>query len=368
MTLATRVGLEPHPVGRRLAPALSVRKIAEVSLAPAAGLLVAIALIGTSGFQAVPTILVGLEYALGSGEGIARTIAWGLPLYVATVGVTVAFRTGLFTLGAEGQIYVGALTGALVGAFVGGLAPALHQVLCVLAAAGVAGALSMGLGWLATAWRVDVVLSSLLSNYVLVLACLFLASGPFNDPAAEAPGATVPVLSSARIANLVPRTQLTWAVLGVVVLCIAAWWVVERSAGGYRARMVGMTPGFAEAVGIDVARARLLAMAGSGALCGIAGALIVLASQGRFTSEIAIGIGWTAVMLALVSRARPALAVVWVSVYAVMQAASRRIEQIADVPSELALLVISTILVTAVAAPGVVVAVASWSRSRRGLV
>ncbi len=368
MSALARSRLDQSSVGRRRVPALSARKIAEVSLAPAVGLLVAAVLIAASGFQAIPTIMAGLDYALGSVVGVARALAWALPLYIATVGVTLAFRTGVFTLGAEGQIYAGALTGALVGAFVGGLAPLLHQVLCVLAAAFVAGALSMGLGWLATAWRVDVILSSLLSNYVLVLACLFLASGPFNDPAAEAPGATVQVLPSARVANLVPRTQLTWAVVGVVLLCVAAWWVAERSTSGYRARMVGMTPGFAHAVGIDVARTRVLAMAGSGAFCGMAGALIVIASQGRFTSEIAIGIGWTAVMLALVSRARPALAVVWVSVYAVMQAASRRIEQVAEVPSELALLVISTILVTAAAAPGLVALITSWSGRRRGVV
>lgn len=356
-------GAPARPAERSRRPLLIFR----VLIAPAAGLLVAIALIQSGGFQPLPTILVGLEYALGSPEGISRTIAWGIPLFVATLGVAIAFRTGLFTVGAEGQIYVGALVGAVSGASIGGLAPALHQSVSIVLAAVVAGAISASFGWLSARWKVDVVLSSLLGNYILVGICVFLASGPFNDPAAEAPGATVSILPSAEFAMIVPKTQLTTAVLLVALLCLGGWWLVERSVVGYRWRMIGESAGFAVASGIDVTRARVLSMAVSGALCGIAGALLVLAGQGRFTSEIAIGLGWIAVMLALMGRAKPLIAILWVAVYSVMQAASRKIEQVADVPSDIAVLVICTILIAAAAAPGIVDLVASAWRRNRGL-
>jgi len=69
--------------------------------------------------------------------------------------------------------------------------------------------------------------------------------------------------------------------------------------------MTGASPGFAAAVGIDVVRGRTACMAVSGALCGLGGALLVMTSQGRFWTEIGTGIGWDAVLLALVGRARP---------------------------------------------------------------
>jgi len=344
-----------------------IARVARVLIAPVAGLLVAVALIQAGGFQPVPTILVGLEYALGSIDAIARTLAWGLPLYVATLGVVVGFRTGLFTVGAEGQIYVGALVGAVSGAFIGGMLPIAHQAVSLALAALVAGALSAGLGWLAAHWNVDIVLSSLLANYILVPVCIFLANGPFNDPAAEAPGATIPILPSAEFAGLLPRTQMTWGILLVVGLATLVWWVLERSIAGYRWRMIGEAPGFAAATGVNIGRWQILAMAGSGALCGVAGAFLVLATQGRFTSEIAVGLGWIAIMLALMGRSRPLLAIVWVTVYSVMQAASRRIEQVADVPSDIALLVICTILIAAAAAPGIVQLVTDVGRKRHGM-
>ncbi|XPP27392.1 MAG: ABC transporter permease [Leucobacter sp.] len=344
------------------------RRSARVLIAPVAGIALTIILIAGSGSPPIPVLYAGFEYALGGLEPIARTIAWGLPLYVVVLGVSVGLRSGMFTVGAEGQIYVGALVGALAGASIGGLAPVAHQAVAVSLAALAAGALSAGLGWLALRWGVDVILSSLLSNYILMYLCVFLAKGPFNDPLADAPGATHQILPGAQFPLLIPKTQLTAAIFVVGVLVLGIWWLVERSVAGYRFRMIGESRGFATAVGINVSRWQILAMAISGALCGVGGAIIVMASQGRFTSEIAIGLGWIAIMLALIARSRPGLAVVWVTVYSIMRSASRRIEQIADVPSELAVLVICVVLVAAAAAPQIVSMVSDeWKRRRHGM-
>ena len=336
------------------------KRFAEAALAPITGILLALVLIQLSGFQAWPTLIDGLRYATGSTESLAQTLAWGLPLYLATVGITVAFRAGMFTLGAEGQIYIGALVAAVVGAQTGLFTAGIHKAVVLAAAAAAGAAISAGLAWLKSKWGVDEVLSSLLSNYIIVLFCLFVASGPFNDPAADAPGATPAILGSAQFGTLVDRTQMTTALFVVIALCLVTWWTVEKSAVGYRWRMVGQAPGFARSVGMNVGRARLYSMVISGALCGVAGAVLVTSSQGRFTAEIAIGMGWIAIMLALIARNRPALAVLWVTVYAVMRSASRRVEQVAEVPAELALVLVCAILITAAASPAVIEGV--WRR------
>lgn len=343
------------------------RRVAQLLLAPVAGVLLAVLLIEGSGHAAFPTLMAGFDYALGGFDQIARSLAWGLPLALVTIGVAVAMRTGMFSIGAEGQIYVGALVGALAGAFVGGLAPVVHQAVAILVAALAAGAISAGLGWLAVRWNVDVVLSSLLSNYVLMYLCVFLANGPFADPMTDVPGGTPQILPSAQFELLVPKTQLTSGVFLVVALAIFVWWLVEKSVVGYRWRMIGESPGFARAVGIDVARWQILSMALSGALCGVGGAFLVMAAQYRFASEIAIGLGWIAIMLALIAKSRPALAILWVLVYSVMRSASRRIEQVSEVPAELAVLVICVVLITAMAAPQIVKSVSDGWRRRRGV-
>lgn len=325
-----------------------------------AALLLAGGLVSLQGFAPAPTIWAGVEYALGSPTSVARTIAWALPLYVATLGVALAFRSQMFNIGAEGQIYAGAMGAAIAGAYIGPVLAPVHITLALGAAGFVGGLIAAGLGWLRAHWGVDEVLSTLLSNYVVVLFTTYLATGPLRDPGRQS-GTTRPIQETASFTEVVPRTGLTGALVVVALLAVVVWWLSEVSTTGYRWRMTGESDAFAAAVGFDVARARVTSMAISGALCGVAGGLLVTASQGRFWTGIGTGIGWDAVLLALISRARPRAAVVWVTVYAVMRAAARGIEQVSDVPSELSLILISVVIVLAVARSGIADVLRSWT-------
>ncbi len=338
----------------RAAPALWTglrRKAAPALFTATAGLLMALVLIQAQGYAALPSLAYGLDYALGDVVSIARTVAWGVPLYIAAVGVALAFRAGMFNIGAEGQIYGGAMAAALVGAYIGPIFSGLHIGLTVLASAAAGALLAASLGWLRASWDVDEVLSTLLSNYIVILFCAYLATGPLRDPARQS-GTTREIHETAVFASLVPRTGLTTAVFLVVVAIAGGWWLSERSVLGYRWRMTGESKPFAAAVGIDVKSSRIASMAASGALCGIAGGLLVTASQGRFSTEIGSGIGWDAVLVALIGRARIMSTVAWVTVYIVMRSAARGIEQVTSVPSELSLILISAIIIAAAARAG----------------
>lgn len=332
-----------HRVSRRLAPA---------AFTSVAGLFMAVVLIQAQGFAPWQTLVVGLEYALGDLQSIARTLAWGTPLYVAAIGVAVAFRAGMFNIGAEGQIYSGAMGAALAGAYLGPMLSGVHIAITVIASALAGGSIAAGLGWLRAAWGVDEVLSTLLSNYIVILFCSYLATGPLRDPTRQS-GTTREIRDTAVLPELIPRTGLTAAIFLVVVVVALGWWLSERSVVGYRWRMTGESTPFAAAVGINVKRSRVVSMAVSGALCGVAGGLLVTASQGRFWTEIGSGIGWDAVLVALIGRARPIPTVVWVTIYCVMRSAARGIEQVTTVPAELSLILIAAIIIAASARAGV---------------
>lgn len=338
----------PAPPERPGWRAVAARQTAAIGYTVVIGLVLASVLIYSQGYAPFATIQSGLQYAVGDPTQVARTFAWGLPLYVAALGVAIAFRSGMFNIGAEGQMYAGALAAALTGAYLGPLFSPAHLLLCTLAAGLAGGLIAAGLGWLRAAWGVDEVLSTLLSNYIVILFCAYLAIGPLRDTTRQS-GTTKEVADTARFGELVPRSGLTTAVFVVVVVAIAIWWLSERSVLGYRWRMTGESPAFAASVGIDVFRARVSSMALSGFVCGVAGSLLVTASQGRFWTEIASGIGWDGVLIALVARSRPVATVIWVSVYCVMRSAARGIEQASDVPSELSLVLISAIIIAAAA-------------------
>ncbi|MGH3360216.1 MAG: ABC transporter permease [Nocardioidaceae bacterium] len=347
MSTATTAG-----VRRDLVRSWAQSRAAGVGFTVAVGLVLAIALIRAQGWAPLPTLWVGLEYAAGDPMSIARTIAWGLPLYVAAGGVAIAFRAGMFNIGAEGQIYAGAMAAALAGAYLGPMLSGVHLFLATAASAGAGAAIAGTLGWLRAAWGVDEVLSTLLSNYIVILFCGYLATGPLRDPSRQS-GTTREIHDSAWFAELMSQTGLTSAVFVVVAVCIAGWWLSERSVAGYRWRMTGESPAFAAAVGIDVRRSRIASMVTSGAFCGIAGGLLVTASQGRFWTEIGSEIGWDAVLVALIGRARFLPTVVWVTVYCFMRSAARGVEQATTVPAELSLILISAIIVAAAARAGV---------------
>jgi simple sugar transport system permease protein len=312
----------------------------------------AVILIQAQGFAALPTLALGFEYALGSPAAIARTLAWGLPLFVAALGVSLAFRSGMFNIGAEGQVYAGAMAAALAGAYIGPLFSGLHLIVCTLAAAIVGALIAGGLGWLRAHWNVDEVLSTLLSNYIIILFCTYLVTGPLRDPSRQS-GTTQPVFDTAMFPELMPRTGLTAGIIVVIIAAVVSWWISEKSVVGYRWRMTGEAPGFAAAVGIDVAKAQIRSMMASGALVAIGGSLLVTASQGRFWTEIGSGIGWDAVLIALVARARPIASIVWVVIYCVMRSTARGIEQVSTVPAELSSVLIAIIIIAVAARAGI---------------
>lgn len=328
------------------------------------GVGVTLLLIQLQGYSPFPTLVAGLQYAVGGDTSIARTIAWGLPLFVVALGVSIAFRSGMFNIGAEGQVYAGAMAAALTGAYLGPLFTGLHIALCTIAAGIAGGAIAGGLGWLRATWNVDEVLSTLLSNYIIILFCAYLATGPLRDPARQS-GTTQQVHDTAMFSEVFPKTGLTWAVLPVIGIALGIWWLSEKSTIGYRWRMTGESPGFAAAVGIDVQRSRIRAMVLSGALAGVGGSLLVTTSQGRFWTEIGSGIGWDAVLIALIARSRPISTVIWVAIYCVMRATARGIEQVSSVPSELSLVLISTIIIVASARAGLFERFAVFFRKAR---
>lgn len=316
------------------------------------GLVLTLLMIQAQGYQPLPTILEGLQYAVGDPVRIGRTLAWGLPLCVAALGVALAFRSGMFNIGAEGQIYAGAMAAAVAGVYIGPLVPALHLSIVIAAGALAGGLIAAGLGWLRAAWGVDEVLSTLLSNYIIILFCAYLVMNPLRDPTRQS-GTTRAVQDTAMFSDIMPKTGLTSALFLVIALSIAVWWISEKSTIGYRWRMTGESPSFAASVGINVKRSRIESMAMSGALAGIAGALLVAASQGRYWTEIGSGVGWDAVLIALIGQARIVPTLSWVVVYTVMRSAARGVEQVSSVPAELSLILIAAIIVAAAARPGV---------------
>jgi general nucleoside transport system permease protein len=242
----------------------------------------------------------GSWYALTSA-----TLVRAVPLILTGLGVAIAFRAGVFNVGAEGQLLFGAVVATIVGLQ---WSPALGRLALPLAlvAGTVAGAAWAGIAAVMRArFGVLEVISTLMLNFLAANLVSYLVRGPLQEPQRIYPqSASLPQL--ARVPHLWSGTRLHWGLVLAVGLVLVASWAVSRTAAGFRLRIVGANPDAAYATGrISVARVTTRAFLVSGALAGLAGSIEVTAVTYALYENLSPGYGFTAIAVAVLAGLRP---------------------------------------------------------------
>jgi simple sugar transport system permease protein len=243
-----------------------------------------------------------VQGAFGSVQGISETLAQCTVFILAGAGVAIAFRAGLFNIGAEGQLIVGALSTAVAGIYLH--LPAPIEIFLCAGAGVVGGALWASIaGVLRSRYGASEVITTIMLNYVAALGANFLVAGPLRG-SIYAPETSV-IDPSAVLAPIVPATRLTAAFPFAIVVALALWWWLGRSVAGFELRTVGSSERVARYAGISVPGTIIRAMALSGALAGLGGACEVLALFHRFNAQLSPGYGFTSIAVALLAQSSP---------------------------------------------------------------
>jgi simple sugar transport system permease protein len=286
----------------------------------------------------------GSWYAFGSGTLVRAT-----PLITTGLGVAIAFRAGVFNIGAEGQLLVGAAAAAAVALRARG-APAVVMLPIVLLAAALAGA-----AWAAIAavlrarFRVLEVISTILLNFVAANLVSYLVRGPLQEPTHIYPQTeSVPVAAHLPRFGAVTRLHLGFAF--AVAACIAAWWMIRSTAGGFRLRVVGANPHAASsAARINVGRTTVAAFLISGALAGLAGGFEVSGVTYALYENISPGYGYTAIAVALLARLNAAAIILTGIGFGALEAGATAMQRDAGVPSVLVSVIEAALILVFVA-------------------
>lgn len=245
-------------------------------------------------------------------KAISYCIVYAAPYIVAGLSVAFSFKTGVFNIGAEGQFVVGAMAACVVGILGASLPAILLVPLCFLAAA-LAGALWGAIvGFLKTKWGINEVLSMIMFNWIAFYLSNYIAGFPAIHSEGNAE-ATKNVAAHARILlsqNVIKSLDLcptaNWGILVAVALTVLVYFIIEKTTLGYELKAVGYNKHAAEYAGINVNRSILTSLSISGALGGIAGALLLLGMGGRisiFTSQE--GYGFAGIVVALIGVTNP---------------------------------------------------------------
>lgn len=261
---------------------------------------VAFASTGANPGEAVQTLQRG---TIGSTNSINATLRETTPLLIAGIAVFVALRAGLFNIGAEGQLVVGALAAVVVGLRVPGPAG--------LGLGMVAGAFAGGL-WALPAGLIKVyrkgheVITTIMMNAMAGFFTTGLVAGPFKDPAQQSP-TTASMADAALLPGIGPSggVSVSWGFVGGVLAVVALAFWLRRTVAGYELEATGANPTAARFAGVNTARVTLLAMTASGALAGLAGAVQGLGYEGRFYADFSPGYGFNALGVALLAGSQP---------------------------------------------------------------
>jgi len=275
-----------------------------------------------------------------------------VPLIVAGLGVAFAFESRNFNLGGEGQIYGGALVATLVALNLPEGSTVVVQLLSCSAAAAAGGLIGGLSGTLKRRLGVDELISSFLISSLAVLFVDFLVTGPFQDPSSNFQ-TTRAIASSAAFPKIFLPSSLSTGLLIGLLASLAGKAVMDRTRFGFELRLCGANREFARYAGIDSGIYTLLPMALSGALHGLAGALMVFGSYYKVMRGFSSGVGWSAIAVSLIARNNPLALIPAAAFYAYLDSGSKSVMLGSDVSSEIVAIVQAVIflLITATALP-----------------
>ncbi|MGB0606993.1 MAG: ABC transporter permease [Paracoccaceae bacterium] len=298
---------------------------------------------------------VALAYgSVGSLAAVSETLTSTIPLVLSGLGIGLAFRAGLFNIGAEGQIVIGGLAAVIASFAITGLPFYVHMPL-VLTIGMLAGALYAGLaGFLRAATGAHEVISTIMLNLIAFRMLDYVLRQPFIQKEGRSDPISKAVLETAELPRLLAFIDPNLRVhAGLVIMLISValiYWLLFRSKLGFAFRVSGENPDAAKYAGIRAGLTIVLAMALAGGLAGLAGATQVTGVLGRASPGFSAGIGFDAIAVALLGRSHPVGILLAGLLFGALEAGGRQMQVDAGVSIDL-IGIVQALIIVFVAAP-----------------
>lgn len=300
------------------------------------------AMFGHSPFTVLAILAEG---SFGSAAAVRATVLKSIPLLLTGLSVVVAFRAGIWNIGAEGQLIVGAIAAWLASAY---------GVVTAIAAAAVAGALWSSIAIALRLWRgAPEVLTTILLNFIALHILGWAVNGPLREQSARYPQSDPAEAALPRLADI--HAGAVIALAGAIM----SWWLLYRTIDGLRMRATGFNPSAARYAGIDVRGQIIRAMAISGAIAGVAGGVELLGVTNRLFERLAAGYGYSGIAVALLAQLHPIGTVASALFFGALSAGAGELQRSANISAALATFGQAAVIL-------VVVAAGAMAEKRRG--
>jgi simple sugar transport system permease protein len=331
-----------------------LQSISDAALVPFLAILTAVLIggliikaVGSDPFVAYKALLQG---AFGSKKALSETAIWSTPYIFAGLAVSLAFRGGLFNIGAEGQLAFGAVFSSLIGYALPGwlgfdLPTYIHLPLAILTGALMGGLWAGIVGALKAYTGGHEVINTIMMNYIALNMTSFLLNGPMKDHNPLNVIARTPLIAeSARIAPIFTGLRIHWGFVLALAMALAVWWLLNKTTLGFEIRTVGANPDAAKYAGINVKRIMIITMMFSGMLAGLAGSIEVTGLNYRHELGFSSGYGYDAIAIALLGRSHPLGVVLAAFLFAAMRNGATKMQFMTQLPVDLISMIQALIL------------------------
>ncbi|MBW3612919.1 MAG: ABC transporter permease [Chloroflexi bacterium] len=287
---------------------------------------------------------------------LSETIISATPLVFTGLSVALAFRVGLFNIGAEGQLYLGGLLAVIVGFSLTGLPFFIHLPLAL--AAGFAGGALWGFipGLLKARTGAHEVIVTIMLNFV----AYNLINWALKTPLVQREGRSDPISKiiepSAALVPIFEGLRAHWGIVIALLAAVAVWWLLFRSTKGFEFRAVGFNPRAARYAGMSIAWSTVMSMVIAGGLAGLAGTAVILSGSGTLSPGFSPGFGFDGIVVALVGNTRPLGVVAAAFLFGALRAGATPMQSATGTPLDL-VVVIQALVILFVAAPALVRAI-----------
>ncbi len=325
--------------------------VIDVLVALAIGLLLGALTMKLGGYSPLNAYEALLRGSLGSKRGWADTLAPTIPLILTGLTFAIGVRAGLFNIGAEGQVLMGALATVMVARL--SLPAPIHVSLALIAAAAAGMAWSLPAALLKVYRGVHEVISTIMLNWIAYWLLQYAVTGPYVNPANANYSIKLP--PSERLHILVRNTLFSDGIVVSVAVALLTYVMLWRMVHGYELRVAGSNPSAASYAGISVRKTMMMAFLLGGVFSGLAGALMLMSYYPQYAISSTLANvsnrGFDGIGVALVGRNHPLGIILSAVFFGVLEAGARSMQIFARVPLEM-VKVVEGIIVIAVAMPG----------------
>lgn len=330
---------------KRIDPGYLISLLLSVVLAFVIGAVI----LAIAGFSPGKAYLAMLNGAFSSARHIGDLLEYAMVLCLCGLACVLGARVGIFNVGGEGQLLLGAIVACQVGVLLDGLTPWLVLPLAALAAMAAGGLYALIPGVLKVKVKVNEVITTIMLNTVAASFCQYLAKGPWKHANKNMVAATEQLNARYWFGGLIGGSNLSTAILAAAVLALVIWYVMQKTSRGYEMKLTGQNERFARFIGIRTDRLVLVCMLLSGALCGLVGMFRVYGAEHLFRDSISRDYYFEGLMVAMIARYQP-LAVVFLSLFfAALKIGAQGMELAAGVPNQI-YLIIQTVVIFLMAA------------------